>query len=152
MEIPAETGRSMSSADLRRQWANRRAQGAGRTPSRDDTLALICGAMRERWQIDVTLHEEAIYFEALDFDTCVIRLSGGTRIERRMPDVDETVAARALGMNPTLCRGHFVFGITGAVLVLHRYVMPSESFETCLEAIRDFVVVSDRLKRAVTGP
>jgi hypothetical protein len=105
--------------------------------------------MRERWEIDVTLRRETIFFEARDLDTCLIRQTAGTHIERRMTGADDAAAARALAMNLTLCRQGFAFGVRRGVLVLHRYVAPWESFETCMTAVREFFVVSERIKRAV---
>ncbi|AKM30726.3 hypothetical protein AB870_12335 [Pandoraea faecigallinarum] len=105
--------------------------------------------MRERWEIDATLRREMVFFEARDLDTCVIRQTVGTHIERRMADAGEDAAARALAMNLSLCRQGFAFGVRRGVLVLHRYVAPWESFEACMTAVRDFLVVSERIKRAV---
>ncbi|VVD77053.1 hypothetical protein [Pandoraea anhela] len=105
--------------------------------------------MRDRWQVDATLRRGTIFFEARDLDTCVIHQPAGTHIERRMADADDETAARALAMNPTLCRQAFAFGVRQGVLVLHRYITPWETFETCMTGVRDFLVLSERIKHAV---
>ncbi|MCI3207308.1 MULTISPECIES: hypothetical protein [Pandoraea] len=128
------------------------AQGEAATASGQLSIGRICDTMRERWHVDVTLRRETIFFESHDLDTCVIRQTSGTHIERRMSRADDEAAARALSMNFALCRQGFAFGVRRGVLVLHRYVAPWESFETCMTAVREFLVVSDRIKQSIDTP
>lgn len=150
MDVPTGFGRSISSTDLRRHIAAHPVRVPIDAPPALHghlSMASLCHAMRERWEVDVTLRRDAIFFEALDHDVYVIRHVDGTHIERRMPDADDDAAALALGMNPTLFRRRMAFGVSGPALVLHRYVTPWESLDGCLSAVRDFVVVSDQIKR-----
>lgn len=150
MDVPTGFGRSISSTELRRHIAAHPVRASIDAPPAWHgrlSMAALCDAMRDRWAVDATLHREAIFFEALDRDIYVIRHGDGTHIERRMSDADDDAAALALGMNPTLFRRRMAFGVSGPTLVLHRYVTPWESLDGCLSAVRDFVVVSDRIKR-----
>lgn len=149
MEADRESGTSISASALRRLAATRQADRWLPVVQGEVALARICAAMRERWQVDVTMRHETIFFEARDLDTCSIRQPAGTLIERCMHAVDDDGAVHALTMNLMLCRRGFLFGTRGPLLVLHRYVAPWETFETCMDAIHDFLHVSDRVKRVV---
>ncbi|VVD64619.1 hypothetical protein PIN31009_00285 [Pandoraea iniqua] len=120
------------------------------TPDPDAVTAqCLCDAMRHRWQADVTLRRDVIFLETRDGDVCVIRHTGGTRIERRMADLGDTRTAQALALNPALCRRALAFGVTDNTLVLHGYVPSSTDFDARVAAIREFLVASTQIKREV---
>ncbi|WP_140413284.1 hypothetical protein [Pandoraea sp. PE-S2T-3] len=150
MEVPTPTTRSMSSTDLRRAQGRRGESMPSQRPDQAaSTARCLCDAMRDRWHADVTLHRDAIFLEACDGDVCVIRHTGGTRIERRMADVDDIRTTLALALNPALCRRAMVFGVAGKTLVLHGYVAAPMDFDARVAAIRRFLVVSTHIKREV---
>ena len=99
MDVPTGFGRSISSTDLRRHIAAHPVRVPIDAPPALHghlSMASLCDAMRERWEVDVTLRRDAIFFEALDHDVYVIRHVDGTHIERRMPGRKD-VMIRALG-------------------------------------------------------
>lgn len=151
MEAPIQPQRSISSSELRRTRGLHGEWSALAVPVPTCTARWLCDAMRTRWQVDVTLRREVIYFEASDGDVCVVRHTGATHVERRMAGVDEAAAAHAMTLNAALCRQQMAFDATGDGLTLHGYVPAPMGPDSRLAALREFLAMSNAIKREVSA-
>ncbi|WP_157658538.1 hypothetical protein [Burkholderia ubonensis] len=114
---------------------------------RDVGLTHLIDAIRSELNWDVALSGNAIFFETIDGDVCGVR---GDRayylLHRNIASNAEIDVCRAFEMNVWLCWKGIAIARDGQEVVIRGIISQSESLESVLNNISNFIAISQQVK------